>query len=622
MARPDCRPLRPWMQAVDPRLLMGLDPALGGGVSAVEVLVRLAGPVAALYTTPGIEPGEALRDEDGVVRLVTARVRLDRIEALARMDGVQEIELSAPVAASSVFPQVGPSAPRSSARAPAMASVAPPPAVLIGVVDHAFDLLQPDLSPGVQAGGSQVGGSQVGGSADPTRVTRVHGFRALHPGGGEAGPQDVARAVRKAGVAGAAGWPLDHRPIGPDGRKHEHGTACAWLAGGGAAWDAQATPRAGLLLAALGGSAHQQGGPVGTGSLVTALAWMDQVAGRRPLVVLFSLATHVGPHDGSSLVGRALALVGGKPGRAVVVAAGNDNLLGRHVRAAVPRGGACTLQWRMGGPDDGGAGGRPDGLQIWGRRCRGLRGWITGPGLSQVVDLPPDHHGRIALRDGRRVVGWLSWDNRARWVGNGDPRISLHWTPALGAGLPSGSWGLRLEAVEAGRDIDPVPVVDAWLGVRDVTGLRWEKPQATRHAGTLSELATARDVIVVGNAALGLPAQRAPSPHVGPPGAWLHAESGCGPTRDGRPAPDIAARGTMVRVPCVRDRVGAGPSPVELRRFATGTSLAAARVAARCARILAAHPTMRVDALRRELAGVSTPAATTEGWGAGLLLDG
>ena len=62
--------------------------------------------------------------------------------------------------------------------------------------------------------------------------------------------------------------------------------------------------------------------------LIQALGFIDQMAAalQRPYVVNMSLGIHIGPHDGTSLEEIAIdSLVGpGKPGKAVVVSAGND----------------------------------------------------------------------------------------------------------------------------------------------------------------------------------------------------------------------------------------------------------------------------------------------------------
>jgi subtilisin family serine protease len=62
--------------------------------------------------------------------------------------------------------------------------------------------------------------------------------------------------------------------------------------------------------------------------LIQAIGFIDQTAAalQRPYVVNLSLGTHLGPHDGTSLEEMAIdSLVGpGKPGKAIVVSAGNE----------------------------------------------------------------------------------------------------------------------------------------------------------------------------------------------------------------------------------------------------------------------------------------------------------
>ena len=67
-----------------------------------------------------------------------------------------------------------------------------------------------------------------------------------------------------------------------------------------------------------------------------ALRYIGERAGESPCVVNISLGDTLGPHDGTSPVEQFIDDFVGRPGRAVVVSAGNDNDAGKHAAGNVP----------------------------------------------------------------------------------------------------------------------------------------------------------------------------------------------------------------------------------------------------------------------------------------------
>jgi subtilisin family serine protease len=152
--------------------------------------------------------------------------------------------------------------------------------VLIGIVDSGFDLTHPMFA-------DAHGGLRVERLLDQT--TR----------------REFTDVQLQQGVAGG-------NPPGRDGQGH--GTHVASIAGGSAFGGFEGVaPRARFLL-------------VKTDFLNTdaAVSWIFNHAGNRPCVVNMSLGHHFGAHDGTDAEERLHALLTAAPGRAIVVAAGNE----------------------------------------------------------------------------------------------------------------------------------------------------------------------------------------------------------------------------------------------------------------------------------------------------------
>ncbi|MGC4045077.1 MAG: S8 family serine peptidase [Armatimonas sp.] len=111
-----------------------------------------------------------------------------------------------------------------------------------------------------------------------------------------------------------------------------HGTACAGIAvGQGAAIrkNMGVAPGADLIGIRLG-----KQGAENTYLLPAMVKWLDKVAGKRPLVVSCSFGGQYGPRNGHSVAEDHLAAVmpPDRPGRVIVVAAGNENREDLHAR--------------------------------------------------------------------------------------------------------------------------------------------------------------------------------------------------------------------------------------------------------------------------------------------------
>ena len=200
--------------------------------------------------------------------------------------------------------------------------------VVVGVVDTGFDLAHADLR-------DRGGRTRVRWVLDLTQAPRgVHADLEAR-----FGLRDSQGAIQRGAVFDAAmideALTSERSPVGDD---EGHGTHVASLAAGSppsGAFEGIA-PEAELVLVRVAGGAFPD---ITAHAITQAAAFVfDRAdATSRAAVLNLSIGTDFGPHDGSLAWERALAAhVGdGKPGRAIVVAAGNGGRIANGVHQAV-----------------------------------------------------------------------------------------------------------------------------------------------------------------------------------------------------------------------------------------------------------------------------------------------
>jgi subtilisin family serine protease len=320
-----------------------------------------------------------------------------------------------------------------------------------------------------------------------------------------------------------------------------------------------------------------------------------------PCVVNMSLGQNGGSHDGESLVERVIDRLLEEPGRALVVAGGNEHVWQTHAAGSLTTGQVRTLRWRAGGPAPiPGFAARPDRtpneLEIWysSRDLFDVR--VISPGgqatpLVQPGDPPANH----LLPGGNEVY----LDSERFTVMNGDARIYIQVSPGTANTVASGTWRVEITAREA-RD----GAFDAWIE-RDVRDRAQDFADQSYFEGadfapvkTLGTPATTRRVIAVANYRHALPQA-------------ISASSGRGPTRDGRLKPEVAAPGTNIRSSC---SAGGRPNPLPpgglhpMRVPMSGTSQASPHVAGIVALMLERNPQLTSAQIARVLVATTRPA--------------
>ncbi|GIW41056.1 MAG: hypothetical protein KatS3mg076_1633 [Candidatus Binatia bacterium] len=376
-------------------------------------------------------------------------------------------------------------------------------------------------------------------------------------------------------------------------------------------------PESELLVVRLGGRSKQD--PTIDGDVVAALAWVEERAQElgRPVVVNMSFGGHTGAHDGSSPEEIAIEEFSRKPGRAVVVSAGNEGAQAIHAAGSARGGHTLELLQR----------GEADVILV---DC-----WLSGEDVVDVGFRDPNGLGRsdANVRPGncgetRNPVNTVTACVGEPDPSNGDREVLFLVEPTTGsAPISAGVWEFYL------RDEGGVRLghFDCWSAY----GQEFRRDADGRMS--VAEPGTARGAITVGafSARVDWPSQVGPihDPAVVP--GELASFSSVGPTRDGRPKPDLVTGGEVVLGAwSAADGSGSGlagvpPDPARIAPsgfhvVGRGTSFSAPQVAGAVALLFEVDPTLDGSEVARLLAEVARSDASTgsvpnDRWGFGKL---
>jgi subtilisin family serine protease len=295
-------------------------------------------------------------------------------------------------------------------------------------------------------------------------------------------------------------------------------------------------------------ASRTDGGGYSSSDLINALSFIDAKAGElgQPFVANLSLGGHLGAHDGSSLEEQAIdSLVGpGIPGKAVVIAAGNEGDEDIHASGTVRSGSRTTVGvkvpssryvavvdvWYPGSDEFGVGFANPSGVGVV---DTGLR-----PGQDSCWSYSTTIFGiRIQLY----AACVISEPNSSL---NGDKEIQLLLV-GLFSSIASGEWKLYLHP----RSVHNGSRFDAWaLGAEfsdPDPSMRVGMPGTARNAMTVGAYVTKDqwvDASGMDRSCGDYPEYLGCCPAVGE----IACFSSDGPTRDGRQKPEITAPGQLI----------------------------------------------------------------------------
>ena len=310
-----------------------------------------------------------------------------------------------------------------------------------------------------------------------------------------------------------------------------------------------------------------------------------------PAVVNLSLGGHGGPHDGTSLFEEAVDATlecgtGPCPGRAIVVAAGNEADDDIHVGGELH----APVTWHLRISSSSGE------AHFWHPAEADFEFRVAAGGDSLRV--PPGTSGSGTIAGGEVYVENAPYGPDPR---NGDETIYLQW-----GNMPIGT---MLELTFSPRPHGGR--IDGW-----VTSPQYGSFEEGDPWMTIAEPGNARRVITVGAyVTRNRWESQSGTNHYDHPLWELTPFSSHGPTRDGRTKPEIAAPGAWILSARSRD-APVDPmylAPDGIHRYMAGTSMAAPHVSGAVALLLSLYPGLTWDEARAALVGGARRDAFT-GW--------
>jgi subtilisin family serine protease len=297
-----------------------------------------------------------------------------------------------------------------------------------------------------------------------------------------------------------------------------------------------------------------------------------------PCVVNLSMGFNGGGHDGNSAVEWVIDALLQKPGRSVVIAAGNENRPGKAIyKRGTVRRDPVEIGWESGFmiagriPKEDTS---PNELEIWYSPQFALRVQLIAPKRDEASPPvnPGDEPKPFTFRSGEEVI--ITSDPRTAW--DGAARITIRLSKGKRTkGIRTGVWLIRLEALGlADGQVSEGVRFDAWIErtIPDDAPMFLRsrfKDFDARNAITVTTPGTSRSALTVASCDSRNPFA-------------ISDFSGRGPTRDGRSKPDIAAPGESV----ASSNAGAARGSVPARRRMQGTSMSAPHVTGVVARLL------------------------------------
>ena len=373
--------------------------------------------------------------------------------------------------------------------------------------------------------------------------------------------------------------------LGYDGRRSDrgigtHGTHVMGIAAGRTLGVAPAAP---LMFVHLATSSGRSGAVPLTDSaaVLEALHFIDTEAAARLACINMSLGTHGGPHDGTSLVEQGIdAFIAGSPRRIVVQSTGNYYAKRAHAAGTLRPGEHVSLPIVIDAADT-----TANDIEAWYRGVDECIARVRSPDGRVVATAALGARARVM--DGDVEVGRLY--HRRSDPNNSDHQVQLN----LDAPAATGRWHVELQGVR---------IVDgrwnAWIE-RDTRCVPCQPvfpaDRAASHS-TTGSICNGRQSIVVG--AFDAHQRHAP----------IGRFSSSGPTRDGRPKPDLVAPGVRVLSARSAPRRTARRTPATTRM--SGTSMAAPHVTGAAALLCeAAGRTLSAWQVRELLCTTATPHA-------------
>lgn len=336
---------------------------------------------------------EIMQINGAVGRLVAGRVYANRAPEL--LEKALRIETSRPVA-----PTLDKSVPAIHADQSTLASAFPQEfqnkelkgqGVIIGIIDHGCDFRHCGFRKGNESRLLYLW-DQTGSGAPPPA------------------PFNYGVEYNRTRINQALQSPDPYTVLGYTPEKNAHGTHVMGIAAGSSDKFAGVAPEADLIFVHLGKAANPSGANMdpadeelksfgSSWNLFTAVSYILERAGEKPVVINISQGMNGGPHDGTTIIETLFDTVLAQKGRAIVVAAGNSRGDDIHTAGEVTPRIPQTILWRIGKKSSPTSEVRHE-LEIWYDRNSALTLQIFSPQNSLLGECTLGEEKIVSAGDG------------------------------------------------------------------------------------------------------------------------------------------------------------------------------------------------------------------------------
>jgi protocatechuate 3,4-dioxygenase beta subunit/subtilisin family serine protease len=523
-------------------------------------------------------PSEALNIQGVLVRsavgnILSAQISPEAIEHLEMHPNVQYVERGAPLGLKATV----------EASNNVKIEVAPGPlsetgkGVIVGVIDWGCDFTHGDFR--------NENGSRILYFWDQTATPGAVGHPPLgYSGGVEFNKEQLDQALSQPNPFAALG--IEPPDIGA------HGTHVMGIATGNGRESSNSgvhgiAPEADIIFAQPNtDDTNIIGGFGDSVNLAEAVKYIFEKASslNRPAVINMSMGTNSGPHDGTTLVEQWIDRLLGEPGRAIVMALGNEHrqgLIHTHSEGQLATGETTTLYWRARPQDF-----TPNEVEIW---YSGRDIFVLEVVLPSGESVPVVEPNNSAIFDVGHIGTRVYISNELNSPLNGDNCINIIVLSSENTPTEVGVWQLRLTS-----RLSREGSFDAWVERESPAFISSFIGGSYVRRKTLGSIQSARHAITVSN----YDAET----------ITLADSTSFGPTRDGRRAPVAAAPG--VNILSARSRYREAPNPVDRTPYVayTGTSMSSPYTAGVVACMLQKNPYLTAPQIKGIIAASAKPA--------------
>ncbi|MFM7428091.1 MAG: S8 family peptidase [Elainella sp.] len=313
----------------------------------------------------------------------------------------------------------------------------------------------------------------------------------------------------------------------------------------------------------------------------------------RPVVINMSLGGHSGPHDGTSNFETGLDQLLGRPGRSLVISAGNEGADGIHATGIIRGNSQETLRLNVPQRDS-----QFNYIELWYSGAAKVSISITPPGGTASPAIPADtSEQQIQLSNGN-----LAWVANTQNPINLDYQILVIQERGSAQFIQAGAWTVTLRNTSTVEARFHTWVVSSGSSSEDPPTYA-----SAQRQGTVGTPGTSKGAITVGSYVTKLGGS---SPTQG----QISVFSSTGPTRDGRLKPEISGPGEVI----------VAPQPNSRYEAKQGTSMSSPHVAGVVALMLQRNRSLTQSQIREVLTRTArkdsaTDAVPNQIWGFGKL---